>query len=459
MKITRRNFLKAGTAGAVTSWLMNLPTMAHAAEGEDYKALVCVFLAGGNDHNNTVIPFDEANYGNYQFIRKSIAVEYDNILGLAQDGDPLPFKQKLGLHSSMKGMWELFHAKKMAVQLNVGPLFEPMTKEEYKTAKHKLPPKLFSHNDQQSIWQASQAEGAKKGWGGTSGDTQVSQNIHDIFSCISIAGSSVFLAGKEVSQLSMSSSGIRRIYGSKPTDWIWGGRQAAQALGQIITPEPEKERHPMEQEFVNVTQRAITAESILKQALVDADVDTKDLLPENVVGLKLGRQLNMVAKIIKARKGIKAKRQVFFVKVGGFDNHDNLKSDHPKLLKDISDSIKAFYDATEAMGMAENVTTFTASDFGRTFVSNGDGSDHGWGAHHFVVGGAVKGKRFYGKPPRIPRKLDTEEYIGTKGRLLPTTSVDQYAATLASWFGVPDDQMASVAPNLKNFTEKNLGFV
>lgn len=452
MNITRRNFMKAGAAGAATSWLMNLPTLAHAAEGEEYKALVCVFLAGGNDHNNTVIPYDATNYAAYKKIRPEVAVKQSSILPLLHDGT-LPFNQKLGLHEQMPGMQALFNAGNMAIQLNVGPLFQPLTKADFKTAKQKLPPKLFSHNDQQSIWQASQAEGAKLGWGGSVADTQLNQNVYDLFSCISLSGSSVFLAGQEVRQLNVNSKRVVRIRGSKPKDWIWGGREVAQAASQLLV---QDSQHPLEQEFVNVTKRAIDAESILTQALVDSGADQSDILPEDVTKLKLGKQLNMVAKIIKSRAGLKAKRQIFFVKLRGFDTHDDLNSTHGGLLKEVSASIKAFYDATEAMGIANNVTTFTASDFGRTFVSNGDGSDHGWGAHHFVVGGAVNGKRFYGESPEIA--LETKDDVG-KGRLLPSTSVDQYAATLASWFGVPDDKLANVAPNLKNFDVKNMGFV
>lgn len=452
MKVTRRGFLKTGVAGAATSWLMNLPTIANAAEGEDYKALVCVFLSGGNDHNNTVIPYDADNYIAYKSIRPEVAVSQQGILPLLHEGT-LPFNQKLGLNENMSGMQALFNAGNMAVQLNVGPLFQPVTKAEYETSKEKLPPKLFSHNDQRSIWQASHAEGAKRGWGGVSGDSQLSQNTNGIFSCISISGNSVFLSGEDVSQFTMSSKGIKAIIGSKPNQWVWGSQEVAKTLRQLLVQETS---HPMMNEFVKVNKRAMDAESIINKALTDAGVVESNLLPEEVVKLELGSQLNMVAKIIKARQGLGVKRQVFFVKLKGFDNHDNLVGLHGGLLKQLSDSLKAFYDATEAMGIANNVTAFTASDFGRTFVSNGDGSDHGWGSHHFVVGGAVKGKQFYGTAPEIA--LGTKDDIG-KGRLLPSTSVDQYAATLASWFGVPNDQLSAVAPNLANFSVKNLGFV
>lgn len=448
MTVNRRDFMKMSAAGVTTPWLMNLSSMAHAADaGDDYKALVCVFLAGGNDHNNTLIPFDAKNYKAYQAIRPDVAVSQSSILPLLQP-TPLPFGMKMGLNQNMVGMQKLFNQGNMAVLLNVGPLIQPTTKAQYKKNQVALPPKLFSHNDQRAIWKSSQTEGAKQGWGGRIADQKLTTNTNALFSCISISGTSVFLAGEDASQFNVLAHGVQKIRGAKADDWIWGGREVAGALSKLIV---QDSQHPLEQAHADITKRAVKAESILTAAL-DGQPEIKTQLPDT----KLGKQLAMVAKLIQARKKVGVKRQVFYVQMGGFDTHDELLSEHGALLKELSEAMTAFYDATVELGVSNQVTSFTASDFGRTFVSNGDGSDHGWGGHHFILGGAVKGKAFYGTAPEIA--LDTKDDVG-KGRLLPTTSVDQYAATLASWFGVPDAKLETVSPNLKNFPIKTLGFV
>ena len=460
-KHTRRAFLRRSgqlaLSGTALPFALNLAAMGEAAafDATDYKALVCVFLYGGNDYANTVVTYDDASYNKYSSIRGGGAGQTAGGIALAKaDLAPtllnplvaLPGGRQYALHPSMTAMANLFNTGKAAVQLNVGPLVVPLTKAQYNSADRKnypLPPKLFSHNDQQSIWQSSSPEGSTIGWGGNLGDLALASNATSTFTCINVTGNAVFLSGDSALSYQVSTNGAVAINGVKSN--VYGSSAVRSALTSLIQ---QPRTHLLENEYNRVTARAVGAESQITAALATANLTTP--FPTG----SLSDQLKLVARLIAARNTLGNKRQVFLVSIGGFDLHDNLIDQHPALLNSISGAMNAFYNATVEMGVAQKVTAFTASDFGRTLQSNGDGSDHGGGSHHFVVGGAVNGQAFYGTAPEVSvgntSALTDQGHVG-QGRLLPTTSVDQYAATLAKWFGVADTEIAGILPNLRHF--------
>ncbi|MFM8509393.1 MAG: DUF1501 domain-containing protein, partial [Betaproteobacteria bacterium] len=340
---------------------------------------------------------------------------------------PLPGGMQYALHPRMTALAELFNRGKAAVQLNVGPLVLPITREQYRsgnTTRYPLPPKLFSHNDQQSVWQSSNPEGATSGWGGRMGDLFLSSNGRTTFTCVNASGNAVFMSGREAVQYQVSTAGAVAMRGL--TAPLFGSQACSEALRQLVT---TSHPHLMRSEYARITGRAIEAQATLSTALA-ATPALKTTFP--TVG-NLGLQLQMVARMIAARDRLNVRRQVFFVSLGGFDMHDFLVTAHPGLMQQFAGALTAFQSAMGELGVAQQVTTFTASDFGRTLTSNGDGSDHGWGSHHFVMGGAVQGGRFYGQLPQVA--VNGPDDVG-QGRLLPTTGVDQLAATLATWMGV-----------------------
>jgi uncharacterized protein (DUF1501 family) len=443
-------------AGVAAPFALNLAAIGEAAAltATDYKALVCVFMYGGNDYGNTVVPYDNVNYDLYSKIRGGGAGRTAGGIALAQadlattaltqaaGASPLANSLSYALNPSMAAMKNLFATGKAAVQLNVGPLVIPMTKAEYLNSDRKrypLPPKLFSHNDQQSIWQSSSPEGSTIGWGGNLGDLALASNTDSVFTCISVTGNAVFLAGDAALPYNVSSGGAVAIKGIKNS--VYGSSAVKDALNTLIR---QSSTQTLENEYVRVTERSIVSESKVTTAIGPSPGTLATPFPTG----GLADQLKMVARLIKERSTLGAKRQVFMVSIGGFDLHDNLIANHPALLGQVSDAMSAFHAATVELGVADSVTAFTASDFGRTLASNGDGADHGWGSHHFVVGGAVRGQRFYGTAPAV--EVDGNGDVG-QGRLLPTTSVDQFAATLAKWFGVSASEMPLVVPNIGRF--------
>lgn len=451
---SRRTFLRRSgqfaLAGAVTPFALNLAAIGEAAAftATDYKALVCVFLQGGNDHANTVVPYDSANYSRYSTIRRGLALGKSTLTPtLLNPTKALAGGAQYALHPSMTGLAGLFNSGKAAVQFNVGPLVVPLTRAQYDSPDRKtypLPPKLFSHNDQQSVWQTSASEGATVGWGGNLGDLAMGSNSNSLFTSISVSGNAVFLSGDTALQYSVSRNGAVPIEAVKQDAY---GSTAVQSAMATLVQQPRT--HTLENEYNKVTARAIKAEAQVNGALAGVTLST--VFP---TGNSLADQLKMVARLIGARTSLGNKRQVFFVSLGGFDAHDGLLTHHTDLLGKLSAALTAFYNATAELGVAQQVTTFTASDFGRTLASNGDGSDHGWGSHHFVLGGAVKGAAFYGTPPPLSAgntSLPEDQWHVGQGRLLPSTSVDQYAATMAKWFGVSSIEMPGVLPNIGRF--------
>ena len=451
-ELQRREFLRRASAlsiaGTAAPWALSLAGIGEAAAATtpgDYKALVCVFLYGGNDYGNTLVPFDDASYTAYAGIRQALATPRDALAATALPagdgwgGRQMALAPQLG---KLKGLWD---AGQLAVQLNVGTLVQPTTLAQYKAKSVPLPPKLFSHNDQQSVWQASSPEGATSGWGGRMGDLFMGGNGTSTFTCINVSGNAVFMAGKQAVQYQVSTNGAVAINGI--TRSLYGSQACSTALRSLITADRS---HWMEAELNRVVRRSVDAQSTLGTAL--AGVPAFNTVFDTA---SLSSQLLMVAKLIAARQSLGATRQVYFVSLGGFDLHDGLVTQHPLLMAQVNDALASFHAATVELGVANQVTTFTASDFGRTLTSNGDGSDHGWGSHHFVMGGAVKGGRFYGTLPSV--SVNGPDDVG-QGRLLPTTSVDQLAATLATWMGVPATDLPLVLPQIANYTQRDLGY-
>ncbi|MBX3593052.1 DUF1501 domain-containing protein [Sphingomonas sp.] len=452
---SRRAFLKRsaalGIAGGAAPFVTQLAAIgeASAAVASDYKALVCVFLYGGNDYANTLPPYDQASWDLYNAQRSTLAHSRASLAAtLLNPAAALPGGRQYALAPTMSGLIPLFDAGKLAVVLNVGTLVRPTTKAEYTAKSVALPPKLFSHNDQQSYWQASSAEGASSGWGGRIGDLLQSGNGTSALTCISASGNAVYLSGRSSIQYVTGTSGPTALINGASS--LFGSATAASALRSIMG---GARTHLIENEHATISKRALDLYAQVNGALGGAPAANFTLFP---TGNSLADQLKIVARLISVSQELGAKRQVFFVSLGGFDMHDFLLRDHPGKVGQVADAMRAFYDTTAALGVADKVTTFTASDFGRTLTQNDDGSDHGWGSMHLVMGGAVNGRRFYGTAPAIG--TNTADDVG-QGRLLPSTSVDQYAATLASWFGVSSGNMATVLPNIGNYSTTTLGFV
>jgi uncharacterized protein (DUF1501 family) len=460
MNASRRAFLQRASqlslAGAAAPWALNLAALgeAAAATATDYKALVCVFLYGGNDYGNTLVPYDTTHYGLYQAQRPTLAYARDaltatalNPIAAPLDRNGVPYQYALA--PELAPLLPVFDAGRMGVLLNVGTLVAPTTKAQYTAKSVPLPPKLFSHNDQQSVWQSSSPEGAISGWGGRLGDLFEAGNGNATFTCVNVSGNAVYMSGKTAVQYQVTPNGSVPLTGLKSP--LFGSTAASTALFNLVT---QQRSHLFEAEHARVMKRSIEANDSLTSALAGAPT----IATPYPTGNPLADQLKMVARMISVADALGARRQVFFVSLGGFDTHDGLLNIHPGLLANVSAALKAFYDSTVELGVASQVTAFTASDFGRTLAGNNDGSDHGWGSMHFAIGGAVKGRQCFGTAPVIANNGPDD--VG-QGRLLPTTAVDQYAATFGSWLGVSDADLLNVLPNLRNFDAgtRKLGFL
>jgi len=439
---------------------LGLMADAAAQSANDYKALVCIFLFGANDHYNTVIPYDIPTHTNYYNIRKGTPTPgtvYDGIaigrnsLSETALSTPLSGGRQMALNPEMSALKTLFENKRASILMNVGPLVVPTTRLQYDNKSVPLPPKLFSHNDQQAYWQSSfQTEGGANGWGGRAADLLLSNNSKSTLTCISINGNALFLSGQNAISYQMSSTGATTVNAIKGKS-LFGSASCATALQTLMT---QPSSLPMARDYTTVTKRALdTYDGIVAAIGATASASMNALFPSSATNT-LSAQLKMVARMIEQQTTFGIKRQVFMVGMGGFDLHDFLPTQHPALLQKLSTAMKEFDDAMTSIGKGPQVTAFTASDFGRTLSSNGDGSDHGWGSHHFVMGGAVNGGQFLGTAPEIG--LSHNQQVGS-GRLLPSTSIDQMGAELAAWFGVSATDVKTVLPNARNFDLYKLG--
>ena len=455
-RINRREFLKkTGAAAAATTAFAHVPGMAFAqgmgtgAPFNDYKALVCLFMFGGNDAYNMLVPRSNAEYNAYAASRQNLAVLQNDLLPinpLTSDG------ADYGLHPSMGGVQNLFEQGRAAFIANMGPLVEPTTKTEYFNGSVTLPPQLFSHNDQQDQWHSLKGAGVSStGWAGRVADL-IRTNVvnQQIATNVSLFGSSLFQSADETIAYVMGPTGPVEFTGfsssGDPDDLFYQQRLAFERVIEA------NYNTVYERAYAEIQQRAVDTVDLVTNALAQPPAQNiTTVFPQS----QLGNQMRTVAQMIAVRDTLQMERQVFFVATGGFDTHDDQNQNQPGLLAGISDSVAAFYDAMTEIGMADDVTLFTQSDFGRTLTSNGDGSDHGWGGHQLVVGDAVAGREIYGTYPDLA--LNSDDDVGG-GRMIPTTSADQYAATLAKWFGIDDADLGMVAPNLGNFVVRDLGF-
>ena len=499
---SRRLFLRHTAAlsglGVAAPLALNLSAMGSAAaqSATDYKALVCVFLFGGNDSMNMVLPTDASSWANYTAVRNqapdSIALLSPGTPGLATAAAGTPARlggvlpivpanaqgRSYALHPMLGTLQTMFNdEKRLAIVPNVGPLMMPTTKAQYASDSHPKPSRLFSHNDQANFWQAFQPEGAKRGWGGMMADLFAAQNGRAVFSAISTSGNNVWLSGDTVRQYQVGSNGAVRMATAGANNTVYGYPGVGAALRNVVR--GIRGTHPFERALADINTRSIDAEESLRLALKEAthplfgtpgvSPDPKLLYDHPLTGAKavngLAQQLQTVARMIDASGsgGIQARRQVFFVSLGGFDTHDSQNRAHADLYARLAHGLRYFDTTLAAMGLQNQVTAFTASDFGRSFTSNGDGTDHGWGAHHFVMGGAVKGGDLYGTVPVLGARSPTTGYFDSSpdqvgnGALIPSTSVDQLGATLARWFGIADSDALAIFPHLRNFSSRDLG--
>ena len=492
--VSRREFIRQAACAAVGTLAMSTTIrdlrFMNAAVAQsnisDYKALVCIFLSGGNDSNNLIVPTITSEYDNYAAIRTPVlAIPQGALLPISplnSDG------HEYGFHPCCSQLQSLFGAGKLAVLFNTGTLVYPLTRAQYNSFPSKRPPQLFSHADQVTQWQTSVPDQpALTGWGGRCADLlEAVQPGAPVSLSITLAGANTFEVGASVSQYSVSTSGAISLSNVSGT--------RLQALTNILgVPYPNLQS----QAYAEVANHAINTGALLNTA-INATADPSSTqqywttpfpgsgsfqVTTPTSGAKfnssLGPQLKMIARLIEAGHraaasgGFGMKRQIFFCQVGGYDLHaaqtdvaaggSVLNGAHSNLLAELSQCLNAFQSAMDQIGtlhgdptFAQRVTAFTCSDFGRTFPANGQGSDHGWGSHHLILGGAVKGQRTYGAFPALT--VGGPDDVST-GRWIPSTACDQYFATLATWFGVDSGNLSTVFPNLGRFGSANLGFL
>ena len=466
MEVTRREFLLhtgscvgyALGAAAFVAGVQRFSLINALAQGADYRALVCVFLAGGNDGNNMVIPTGTTGYNAYGSVRSAsgLAVARETLLPITPPAVGEPF----GLHPSLAALHELWQNQKLSVACNVGPLVQPITREQYQSGAPR-PYQLFSHSDQIAQWQTAIADRVgQTGWGGRTAD-RFGRHPSG-FPMITALSGGTFTRGQASTPLSIAAAPtplnqvlVLNGFGTAADEVA---RRTSMELLRTIDTE-----HALVQAASRTSQQALDIAQILS-----SDVTLSTVFPATT----LGNQLLQVAKVMKFNRmspALGLNRQIFFCQLGGFDTHQNQVTNQANLLTQLSQAVRAFYEATVELGIDQQVTTFTLSDFGRTLQPAGTGAgvvgtDHAWGNHHLIVGGAVRGGDFYGVagPNGTPfpvLQLGGPSDTDSRGRWIPTASVEQYAATLASWYGVSAADLPTVFPNIGRFSGVNLGFM
>ena len=409
---------------------------AYTQPSTDYKALVCVFLFGGNDANNMFVPID-SRYGSYQTMRGPVALQSASLLPAANTG--------FGLHPALTNVQRLFNQQHAAMVFNVGTLFQPTQKSDLNSAM--LPKNLYSHSDQVQQWQTSDPNGGGTGWGGRIGDLAAAYNTGALPPGITVnGGNSLFLSGPVTKGLNFSNSSSLGFEGFGDSTAMSARLASVQKL---LT-------------FDSGLKLVSAANGVLGDAVksaqeIEAALNSAPALPVTFPNTGLGQQLEQVAQIMSIQGALGLNRQIFFAGMGGFDNHENLLGNHQNLMAQVDEAINAFMATCEARGVFDRVTLFTESEFNRTGNPNSNiGTDHAWGSHHMVLGGAVQGGA-YGTFPTL--QLGGPDDAEGRGNWIPTTSLDQYAATLGGWFGVPDSDLRVIFPNLTKFSPQRLGFV
>ncbi len=464
--LSRRLFLRAATGLSAAAALppfgtplaISLAGMAALASqsssaanlGGPYRALVCLFMNGGSDSHNWVVPMDATGYAQYAAARRELAWPLAGLQAINSGGSQ-EAGRVFGMPAELQLLRQWHESGRAAVVANVGPLKRPITKAEFQAGTD-LPSKLFSHNDQQSTWQSLSPEGARSGWGGRMGDILMSANQQPMFTAVSATGNAVFLSGSTVTQYQVGLDGPvkPRALGNS---WVHGSATAGSVLRSTLASNGDT---ALQAEYTRVMQRSIDADAMLQTALASASVPAipPDLIRPGSGSTatrdrdSLARQLRMVARMIAAGQTLGMRRQVFMVSIGGFDTHANQMRDQPLLMARVAQSVNYFLSALDSVGLLNNVTLFSASDFGRTLTSNGDGSDHGWGSHHFIAGGGVRGATIHGRFPTTA--LGTADDVGS-GRLLPGISVTELAANFGGWMGLSRSEQEMVLPDLPAF--------
>jgi uncharacterized protein (DUF1501 family) len=437
----RREFLKGccglGAAGFAAHLTRLGLISAHAQSASNYKALVCVFFFGGNDSNNMIVPID-SRYAAYQQMRGAVALGQGTLLPAGASG--------FGFHPALVNLRRIYEAQRAALVFNVGTLVRPTTRATLNSTP--LPRNLYSHSDQVQQWQTSDPNGGGTGWGGRINDITVAQNTGSLTPGISVnGGNTLFLSGPVTKGLNYSNSGSFGL-----TTFGDGAAMNARlaSLQRVLTFDSGLR-------LVGAA-NGVLADSFRSAQEINAALNSVPAVPVTFPNSGLGQQLSQVVRVMMARDALGMQRQIFFAGMGGFDNHENLLNNHQNLMTTVDAALNAFYTALEQTGLLNNVTLFTESEFNRTGNANANaGTDHAWGGHHIVMGGAVRGGTTYGVFPA--HQLQGPDDAGSRGNWIPTTSLDQYGATLGSWFGVSDTDLPTVFPNLGNFGQRNLGFV
>jgi len=446
----RRAFLQHAGALAGTAALGQLGVLAaHAASSSDYKALVCIFLYGGNDANNTIVPLDTAGYANYAQTRSYLALPQAQLLPLAVASGASQY----GLHPALPGLQSLWASGNLAIVANVGTLVQPLTKAQYLSTTTVKPESLFSHIDQQHEWQASisSTSSSNSGWGGRLLDALAALNANSrIPPMISTGGNNLFVTGAASQALVIPTSGSFGLNGFSNDSADTARRSALEQLLSI-------------DQSINLTQaaQAVMSGALSSSAILNPILTTTDAtLAARFAGLttNFSQQLLAIAKVIEARSTLGATRQVFLATLGSFDTHTDQLNTQQTLLSELDAGLTAFHGAMADIGAGKSVTSFTLSDFSRNFLPNtGGGTDHAWGSHPLVIGDAVNGGSIYGTMPTL--ELSGPDDASNLGRWIPTIAVDQFAATLATWFGADATALAAVLPNLSAFSPTTLGFI
>ncbi len=408
---------------------------------------MCVFLYGGNDGNNMAVPAQAAEYSTYATARGSIALPQGSLVQLPQAGGA-----RFGLHANLAPLQQVWANGDLALLFNTGPLVQPVTRAQYRANRSTRPANLFSHDDQQEQNQtALPTNQATVGWGGRLGDHVTVMNAGSTVPMnISVGGNDIFLKGQATSAYSVPSGGTFGLT-------ITGGSAAQQtARRNAMQTLFGLDRQNMQvRSAADVISSAVNASTALNTVINNNGSAAAPAFQGLNTGL--ARQLFAAAKMIEGRNQLGLRRQIFFAQAGGFDNHQNQLQDQAGRLNEVGPALRAFYNAIVALGVQDQVTLFTLSDFGRTLRVNDGGSDHAWGNHHIILGGAVRGGQTYGTFPNLA--LGGPDDTDSDGRWIPTTAVDQYAATLAKWFGVPDADIPAVVPNIARFATRDLGFM
>lgn len=465
MDSTRRHFIKALGAGTLAaSAVSGAPSIfsAHAADTSGYKALVCVFLFGGLDNHDVILPYDQPSYDQFASLRSSLIGQQSAtrarsaLLPLSPATSTVLQGRQVALPPEMPLLKGLFDQGRLAIVGNVGPMIEPVTRAGFENGSARLPPRLFSHNDQQATWQSSMPEGAQFGWGGLFADAVLASGANNgsaQFATISTEEVGPFLTGRNAVPYRISTSGAAEL--EFLNDYYFDVREQQMSfLNSVrtqLSASSYRGNHILEQDMATAFSSGLATNTAF-----DAARQNGSPLTTQFPAGALSDQLKAVADTINVRSQLNANRQIFFVGLGGFDTHSGQARNLPRLLSEIDGALASFNAAMNELGLSRDVTLFTASDFGRTLAVNGDGTDHGWGGHYFVLGGAVNGGELYGSlpPPAFGHEADSGS-----GRLIPSMAVEQYAAELGRWFGLSNSELATALPNLGNFDALERGFL